>query len=79
MKKLIVTDPVWICGSDLVSGTSDEKRKYMGYDTQQASSNQKNLPRAETLPGDKLWIEAKITHALTDFQSTGKEARLLQF
>jgi len=33
MKKLIVTDLVWICGSDLASGTSDEKREYMGYDT----------------------------------------------
>jgi hypothetical protein len=34
MKKLIVTDPVWICGSDLTSGTSDEKRECMGCDTQ---------------------------------------------
>jgi len=33
MKKLIVTDPVWICGSDLTSGTSDEKCKCMGYDS----------------------------------------------
>jgi hypothetical protein len=33
MKKLIVTDPVQICGLDLISGTSDKKRKYMGYDT----------------------------------------------
>jgi len=32
MKKLIVTDPVRICGSDLISGTLDEKCKYMGYD-----------------------------------------------
>jgi hypothetical protein len=32
MNKLIMTDPVRICGLDLVSGTSDEKRKCMGYD-----------------------------------------------
>jgi hypothetical protein len=32
MKKLIVMDPVRICGSDLTSGTSDEKRECMGYD-----------------------------------------------
>jgi hypothetical protein len=32
MKKLIITDPVRICGSDLASGTLDEKRKCMGYD-----------------------------------------------
>jgi hypothetical protein len=32
MKKLIVMDLVWICGLDLTSGTSDEKRKYMEYD-----------------------------------------------
>jgi ribonuclease HI len=32
MKKLIVTDPVRICGSDLTSGTLDEKRECMGYD-----------------------------------------------
>jgi hypothetical protein len=32
MKKLIATDPVWICGSDLTSGTSNEKRECMGYD-----------------------------------------------
>jgi hypothetical protein len=33
MKKLIVMDPVRICGSDLTSGTLDEKRKCMGYDS----------------------------------------------
>jgi len=33
MKKLIVTDPVWIW-SDLTSGTSDEKRECMGYDSE---------------------------------------------
>jgi len=33
MKKLIATDLVWICGSDLASGTSDEKRECMGYDS----------------------------------------------
>jgi hypothetical protein len=33
MKKLIVMDPVQICGSDLTSGTLDEKRECMGYDT----------------------------------------------
>jgi hypothetical protein len=33
MKKLIITDPAWICGSDLVSGTLDEKRECMEYDT----------------------------------------------
>jgi hypothetical protein len=32
MKKLIVMDPVRICGSDLTSGTLDEKRECMGYD-----------------------------------------------
>jgi hypothetical protein len=32
MKKLIATDPVQICGSDLTSGTSDEKHECMGYD-----------------------------------------------
>jgi len=32
MKKLIVMDLVWICGLDLISGTLDEKREYMGYD-----------------------------------------------
>jgi len=32
MKKLIATDPVRICGLDLTSGTSDEKRECMGYD-----------------------------------------------
>jgi len=37
MKKLIVTDPVRICGSDLTSGTSDEKRECMGYDTESKS------------------------------------------
>jgi hypothetical protein len=36
MKKLIIMDPVWICGLDLISGTSDEKCKYMGYDTEPA-------------------------------------------
>jgi len=33
MKKLIMTDLVRICGSDLTSGTSDEKHECMGYDT----------------------------------------------
>jgi hypothetical protein len=33
MKKLIVTDLVWICGSDLTSGTLDEKCECMGYDS----------------------------------------------
>jgi len=33
MKKLIMMDPVQICGSDLTSGTSDEKREWMGYDS----------------------------------------------
>jgi hypothetical protein len=40
MKKLIITDQIWICGldwirSDLVSRTSDEKHKCMGYDRMQ--------------------------------------------
>jgi hypothetical protein len=26
-------NPVWICGSDLTSGTSDEKRECMEYDS----------------------------------------------
>jgi len=33
MKKLIVMDLEQICGSDLVSGISDEKHKCMGYDS----------------------------------------------
>jgi len=33
MKKLIAMDPVRICGSDLTSGTSDEKCECMGYDS----------------------------------------------
>jgi hypothetical protein len=33
MKKLIVMDLVWICGSDLTSRTSDEKHECMGYDS----------------------------------------------
>jgi hypothetical protein len=36
MKKLIITDLDWICGLDLVSGTSDEKHECMGYDNHQA-------------------------------------------
>jgi hypothetical protein len=37
MKKLIVTDPVRIW-SDLTSGTSDEKRECMGYDSKRLNS-----------------------------------------
>jgi hypothetical protein len=33
MKKLIITDLEWICGSDLAFRTSDEKRECMGYDS----------------------------------------------
>jgi len=36
MKKLIVMDLVRICGSDLTSGTSDEKCECMGYDNNSA-------------------------------------------
>jgi hypothetical protein len=39
MKKLIVMDPARICGSDLTSGTSDEKHKYMEYDRAHVSAS----------------------------------------
>jgi hypothetical protein len=39
MKKLIVTDLVQICGSDLTSGTSDEKHECMGYDSLNAATH----------------------------------------
>jgi len=39
MKKLIVMDLAQICGSDLTSGTSDEKCEYMEYDRAHVSAS----------------------------------------
>jgi hypothetical protein len=47
MKKLIVMDPVWICGSDLTSGTLDEKRECMGYD--RLNHNKEHTPSSEAM------------------------------
>jgi len=49
MKKLIVTDPVRICGSDLASRTSDEKREYMGYDNESANQISYTLTRSHLI------------------------------
>jgi len=47
MKKLIVMDPVRICGLDLTSGTSDEKRECMGYD--RLNHNKEHTPSSEAM------------------------------